>query len=221
MDKEIFLVRHGETEYNRMGLIQGGSIDAPLNPKGKWQAQLFYKSYSQEKFDKIYTSALQRTSQTIGLFIKAGNEVESFAGLNEMNYGHMEGKFVSGKIRDEYISLSNSWKNGQTGLHISGGESPEDVAARQQPVIDLILSRTNENKILICMHGRAMRILLCSLLKVGLSEMERFNHNNCGLYILHYNDDAGFSLVTENCTAHLGPEGFGIRHGDKYSVEQK
>jgi len=70
--KEIYLIRHGETAYNRLGVVQGSGIDAELNDLGKAQAQAFYEAYQHLPFQKIYISELQRTFQSVQAFIEAG-----------------------------------------------------------------------------------------------------------------------------------------------------
>jgi probable phosphoglycerate mutase len=91
---------------------------------------------------------------------------------------------------------------GDTSLRIEGGESPDDVAVRMRPAIDTILSRTDEKRVLVCMHGRAMRILLCMLLNYPLKSMDMFEHENLCLYLVDYN--GSFTTVDRyNDTRHL------------------
>eukprot|EP01036_Dinobryon_divergens_P048115 gene48115-64565_t len=68
--KTIYITRHGETEFNRLGIIQGSGVDSELNETGHLQAQLFYNHYKDTAFDKVYTSALQRTYQSVQRFIE-------------------------------------------------------------------------------------------------------------------------------------------------------
>ena len=92
MVKDFYIIRHGETEYNRRGMVQGGSIDAPLNQTGKDQAWDFFMAYKNVGFDKIYHSTLIRTKQTIEPFIPRGIITEEAEALDEMNFGVYEGK---------------------------------------------------------------------------------------------------------------------------------
>ena len=94
------------------------------------------------------------------------------------------------------------WERGETHARLSGGESPDEVAARQRPFIELMLSRPEEETILVCMHGRAMRVLLCQLLDYPLSYMDAFEHRNLCLYKLDY---TGTMFTVRNFldTAHL------------------
>jgi probable phosphoglycerate mutase len=100
--------------------------------------------------------------------------------------------------------LAKKWKAGKTSVSIPGGESPIDVAKRQKPIIDLILSREEEENVLICMHGRAMRILICQILNKALNEMDQFKHTNLGLYVIAYDKEANLiQMVKNNCRLHL------------------
>ncbi len=201
--KEIYIIRHGETEYNRKGIVQGSGIDAPLNGRGRRQAAAFFKKYGHLEFDKIYTSQLQRTQQTISPFEKKGIPVERFEGLNEICWGSYESKQMNTFEKSYYYGLLESWTSGDVSRPIEGGESPIDVAERQKPVMDLIFSRTEEKRILICTHGRALRVLLCTLLNKPLREMEIFKHHNVGLYHLSVSTDDQINLLQENSIEHL------------------
>jgi probable phosphoglycerate mutase len=203
-NKSIYLIRHGETDYNRNGVVQGCLIDADLNSWGLAQAQAFFDTYQHVPFDKIYTSALKRTKQSVQGFIDMGIPYEAHAGLNEISWGNREGRTPNTMDNDYYRNLVLSWRNGQFDLASEDGESPVQVQKRQLPVIDLILSRPQERTILIAMHGRAIRILLATLFSESLSEMDRYEHSNLCLYKLNYSyKDKRFSLEVSNDITHL------------------
>lgn len=202
--KIIYLIRHGETDYNRRGIVQGSGVDSDLNDMGRAQAQAFFHAYQHVPFDKIYISTLKRTYQTAEPFIELGIPYEKLAGLNEISWGIMEGKAPGNVDNEYYRALIEAWASGNTAQTTDGGESPDQVAARQKVAIDRILSHPDEETVLVTMHGRAMRILLCWLTNRPLSEMDHFEHSNVCLYKLHYDYDAKqFIIDVENDTAHL------------------
>lgn len=184
--KKIYLIRHGQTEFNLNGIVQGSGIDSSLNAFGVEQASSFYNTYQHISFDKVYTSTLKRSVQSVSPFIDKGIVHESYEGLNEINWGNKEGTKITQEEDDYYRWLLRQWQNNKISLRIEGGESPEDVAARQRSVLNTILNRAEEQTILICMHGRAIRVLLCQLLNYPLSAMDIFEHNNLCLYQLNY-----------------------------------
>ena len=81
LTKTIYLIRHGETEFNRRGVVQGSGIDSDLNELGFLQARAFFDVYQDIEFDKIYTSKLRRTVQSVQEFINLGIPYEQFEGL--------------------------------------------------------------------------------------------------------------------------------------------
>ncbi|MBD2704471.1 histidine phosphatase family protein [Spirosoma sp. BT702] len=202
--KLIYLIRHGETDYNRRGVVQGSGVDADLNDMGRAQALAFFQAYQHVAFDKIYISGLKRTYQTAELFIELGLPYEKLTGLNEISWGVMEGK-VPGNLDNEYYrTLIETWASGNTSVATDGGESPDQVVIRQKEAFATILSHPEEETILIAMHGRAMRILLCWLTNHPLSDMDHFEHSNLCLYTLRYDYDTElFTVESSNDTAHL------------------
>ena len=201
--REIYLIRHGETDYNKKGIVQGAGVDAPLNEKGMKQAEAFFDAYRRFSFDKIYTSRLKRAYQTIEPFKGLDIPVEKHHGLNEIDWGDFEGRPVAHEQRNYYLSLLQSWREGYTHIPIKGGESPNDVYQRQKPVAEKLLNFDNHQTILVCMHGRAMRVFLCLLLGKCLTEMDEFKHANLGLYKIGVKPDNEITLLKRNCTDHL------------------
>lgn len=201
--KKIYIVRHGETDYNKKGVVQGSGIDAPLNEEGRRQAEAFYQAYKNTQFDKVYTSVLQRTIQSVQNFLNDGLPHEKLAGLNEIHWGVKEGVPFSGSTNDNtYIDVVSAWNKGQLDLGLEGGESPLQVKARLKEAMDYIISKEDEGQVLICMHGRAMRILLCHLLNYDLTCMDNFSHVNLGLYRLTYTGSM-FAVDLFNDQKHL------------------
>ena len=202
--KTIYIIRHGETDFNRRGVVQGSGIDADLNELGRAQAMAFFQAYRHVPFAKIYLSALRRTHQTAEPFAELGIPTEAHVGLNEISWGVMEGKVPNSPDNAYYRALMESWSAGYTDQPTDGGESPDDVMNRQKPVIDLILSHPDENPVLIVMHGRAMRILLSWLMHESLADMDRYEHRNVCLYKLRYDyETAQFAIELANDVAHL------------------
>jgi probable phosphoglycerate mutase len=202
--KDIYLIRHGETEYNRKGVVQGSGIDADLNELGQSQAAAFFAHYQDLPIDKIYTSALRRTHQSVKGFIDKGLPWEQHAGLNEISWGSKEGKSPNTEDDLYYKNLTKTWREGNIHVQSDAGESPVEVLERQKPVVELLLSRPEEKTILIAMHGRAMRVLLTYLFDAPLHHMDKYAHQNLCLYHLQYEYAIqGFRLIKGNCVIHL------------------
>ena len=202
MDKEFYIIRHGETDLNKQGIVQGRGIDSDLNDTGRAQGAAFYARYKDLPFDKVYISALKRTQQTVQQFIDAGIPFEKFPQLDELAWGEWEGKQTSENTIGAFKDMTQKWQAGDYDAHFNGGESPNEVAARLLEMIELFRSTPDEHLVLVCMHGRALRLLMCLLADKPLGEMYDFPHQNTGLYRVSLNDGE-FWITDMNNTDHL------------------
>jgi len=200
--KKIYLIRHGQTDFNLRNIVQGSGVDSSLNERGRSQAKAFFDEFKNVKFDKVYTSVLKRTKESVQSFIDLGIPHKALKGLNEISWGTKEGYAITPDEDQYYHYMLRQWEIGNTSLKIEGGESPEDVVKRMKPDIDYIMSHEDEETILICMHGRAIRILLCMLLNYPMKSMDMFQHQNLGLYLLNYTGSM-FNVELYNDGSHL------------------
>jgi len=202
IQKTLYIVRHGQTDLNRQGIVQGRGMNTDLNDEGRKQAGLFFEAYKDVAFDKIYISELKRTQQSIQLFIDKGIPYEKLEGLDELAWGIYEGQPRTPETDAGFLKLVRDWVEGNLDSKIEGGESPNEVKVRQEAALDIIMNRPDEETVLICMHGRAMRLLLCLLTGKPLTEMESFPHQNLVLYKVTY-DGAKFEILDFNNAEHL------------------
>jgi broad specificity phosphatase PhoE len=200
--KKIYIIRHGQTDFNLQGIVQGSGVDSSLNETGRAQARAFFDKYKDVGFDKIYTSALKRTRESVQDFIAGGIPHEPLSGLNEISWGSKEGQRITPEEDAYYHWMLKEWQRGNTSERITGGESPNDVVLRQRPALDYIMSKEDEKTILVCMHGRAMRILLCELLNYPLKSMDMFEHHNLCLYQLDFTGSM-YAIKKHNDKTHL------------------
>ena len=184
--KTFYFIRHGQTDLNLRGIVQGKGVDSPLNETGHKQANAFYQMYKDVPFDKIYTSTLQRTKQTVAQFIADGIPTEEHYGLDEISWGIYEGKEQDDSVISGFEKIVSGWRSGQLDLGIESGESPNELVERQKQAIDFMLAKEDEETILVCMHGRALRIMLCHMTGVSVCLMDDFPHTNTALYVLEF-----------------------------------
>ncbi len=205
MNKELYIIRHGETDLNKLGVVQGRRVNPSLNDLGKKQALLFYKFYRKEQFEIIYTSSLRRTHESVQHFIDKGIPWERHSELDEISWGIFEGKPATPDFKVQYKEIVSQWQHGHLEVSSPQGESPLEVQARQKKFLSY-LSAKPEKKILICMHGRAMRIFLPTLLQQDLQMMDEYPHHNLTLYKLIF-DGNRFSITLFNNMDHFHYDG--------------
>lgn len=200
--KKIYLLRHGQTDYNLQGVVQGSGIDAPINDTGWAQADAFFCTYRDIPFDQLYHSALIRTRQSIQGFIDLGIPVTSLSELNEISWGEYEGIPMTPEEGEYYRMMLQQWQEGNLDYAIAGGESPNSVAERLHRAIHQII-HVQGTTILVCMHGRAMRIFLSLICNTPLKDMDQYEHGNLCLYLLQQEEKGGFTLLNQNDQEHL------------------
>ncbi|BDC98632.1 histidine phosphatase family protein [Persicobacter psychrovividus] len=203
MKKTIYIARHGQTDYNKADLVQGRAIDAHLNDYGQAQGDAMSEALMKVSFDKIYTSSLQRTWETARLLLEKGYPTEAVEGLDELHYGVYENTPIN-QEGDNVWNVMNQWIEGNPKAKAEGGESPVEVQNRQKEALEGILAEPNEQTILLVMHSRAIRILMCTLLKKPLTEMHTFTPKNTGITKFSYDTvSKTFELIEFNNTEHL------------------
>ena len=200
--KELYIIRHGQTDHNLKGIVQGKGVNLPLNELGQRQAKAFFDAYKDVPFDGMYTSTLLRAQQTIYPFRDLGLSYEIFSELDEISWGEMEGTYTVMEHSDVFKTLIDDWRAGNIDAKPPQGESPRELQDRQKRFINHIL-HTPDRNILISMHGRAIRSMLCTLTDTPLSRMEEFPHVNLTLYKVNLLSDGTFEIEKFNDQEHL------------------
>lgn len=201
--KTIHLIRHGQTDFNLKNIIQGSGINSDLNQNGLNQAKLFHETFQFQPYKHIYTSQLKRAIQSVNDFIQSGIPHSALEELNEINWGIMEGKIQNEETIALYHQTINDWKNGLLEQTVKDGETPMEMYLRQKKGLEFIMNKSaDEDLILICMHGRALRSFLCLLTGKPLQDMEIWEHSNLCLYELKFNGNL-FDITLQNSVNHL------------------
>ncbi len=199
--KQLYIIRHGETDYNKQGIVQGSGVNSSLNDTGKQQALQLFQKYQHIKFDYVYTSTLKRTHQTAQHFINQGITWRVRGEIREIGWGVHEGKKGTKESVQEYRDLVAAWKSGDFDARLEEGESIAEVKNRLEKFIDEI-KKTDFDKAIIFSHGRTLRCLMCLLAGEHLREMEKYSHSNTGVNIVNSVGEE-FEIVLMNDNSHL------------------
>ncbi len=199
--RKVILARHGETELNRLGVVQGSGIDPALNEFGQAQAEALFQALDGQ-VDLIVSSGMVRARQTAQPFVATGLPYIEDARFQEICWGEHEGKVAEPWMRLEYKALMLSWDSGDYTAAHRGGESAAELAARLMDGWQALLQH-GFGTALVVTHGRALRCLACSLAGLPLSEMNQFEHTNAGFYEVAVAADGTWTLNPEHRVAHL------------------
>lgn len=202
---DIYFIRHGQTDYNLKNIVQGGGVDSDLNATGREQAAQFFRHYRHIPFQAVYSSELKRTQQTLEPFVQhLGYTIRPMVEFNELNWGDLEGKEATPEIHGKYLEMNREWSAGNLDVCGTNGESPLDGWDRAKPGVEqLIKTHKSGSKLLVCAHGRILRIMLSEILGYGMVKMNDFHHENTGLYHLRFQPNGRAIALKMNDSEHL------------------
>lgn len=203
--KTIYITRHGQTDYNLKGIVQGSGVDASLNATGRTQGRFLFDLYKDVPFQVVLTSALRRTWETVAGFIAEGIPTERHPEINEMSWGTHEGKKGTPESIKEYQDIKNGWGLGHIDGRIGGGESAREMGERLQKFIDHLPER-EEDLILVCSHGRAMCGLVTLMMGRPIDRMNELTHSNTGVWRAELQPDGVWQFDLQNDRSHLPEE---------------
>lgn len=197
----LYILRHGETEFNRLGIVQGSGVDTDLNETGREQARAFFEAYHEIDFQLVVTSKLRRTHQTVARFLEKEIPWIQTGDINEICWGDHEGKPGTPERVADFRKTIEHWKSGNLDASLPNGESARQLQDRLTRFVEWLKTRS-EKRILIAAHGRTLRCLVTMLKGLGPADMEGVTHSNTGLYVIHFQNDE-FVFEVENDTSHL------------------
>jgi probable phosphoglycerate mutase len=187
---ELYLIRHGATEWSESGR-HTGTTDLSLTELGKKQAELLKKRLSQEKFTKVFCSPLKRALETCQI---CGYNPIITSDLKEWNYGEYEG------LTSEQICAKNpGWNLFAKGA--PGGESPEQIAQRAHHFLHQVHSL--EGKVAIFSSAHFLRIFATQWLGVSPLFGNELLLSPASISILGY-EHLDRVIICWNDNSHLG-----------------
>jgi broad specificity phosphatase PhoE len=197
----VYIVRHGETEWNAQGRIQGHT-DIYLSEKGREQARAVARRLAEVPFDAAYSSDLSRTRETAQIVLGERNiPLHSTPQLREYNKGVFEGLTVH-EYSLRYPELYQASLVNDPDFAPDGGETIRQTTARMAQFVAQLRERHLDDTILIVGHGGSLRSLIVSLLAFPLEANWKFVMRNCALSIIYtYPNNAVLHLY--NDTSHL------------------
>ena len=196
----LILVRHGETDGNIRGILQG-QFDGQLTEKGRAQARALGARLRDEPIDLAFSSDLSRAVDTAAAVL-AGRQcmVEYTPLLRERHFGAMEGKPL-GEWRDAVA------KSGLSTFDIcpEGGESFADLMERAYAFRERMSSVFEDQTVLAVGHGAVNRAVLLAFLGYPREEwLKLIQDNTCVNVLERENDGERYRALVLNCTKHLG-----------------
>lgn len=207
---KLYLMRHGETDYNKQGLIQG-TLDVPLNDYGLRLARATRKGFDQEglSFDICYCSPLIRARQTAKILL-AGTATPMICEprICEMNFGEGEGVRLKDITVKPELANINALFNDPKNYHATAqGESYEALFARVQDFLEheIYPKEAVYHNVLVCCHGGIIRAFLAFMKKLDLEQFWNNHQPNCSVNIIEIKHHS-LHIVEEHKLYYTLPE---------------
>lgn len=198
----LYLIRHGETEWNKGGRYQGWT-DIELSEEGRRQADLLGKRFEYLQLDAIYVSPLKRAIATAEAVAKVkGLDLIVDEAFKEINFGEWEGFTVPELTEmhgEPYINFFKDPFN-----HSMPGEgSFQNVAERVMEGYGRLIEKHRGERIAIVSHGGLLRVFLVALLELDTAMYRSMWLTNTSISTVDIMPDDSKVLMTLNDKAHL------------------
>lgn len=202
MATEIYLVRHGETEWNVLGKFQGAT-DIPLSQKGIEQASYLTKRF-ENKFDYVYSSPLKRAIQTASILSKnSGLKINIKEGIKEIDFGKWEGLTLK-QIKDIYGKEYASFENDDTNGYLVGGDLSLKLASQRAKKTILEVAEECKNKTaVIVAHGGIIKAGLIGIFGWKMTMYHRILLGNTAVSKVVFDESLTPYLMGLNDMSHL------------------
>lgn len=203
MKTEVYLIRHGETEWNKTGRFQG-STDVPLDDAGILQANLLKNRFAGE-LDQVYSSPLSRAFKTASIICESNPSLLPIIenDLREINFGIWEGLNFE-QIRETYQEEFNKWYYDDEFGYIPSKEV--SLKSARDRAKNLILTTVKNNpgkRIALVAHGGIIKTGIIGIFDWKISMYHKFFLGNTSVTKIIFREDLHPVLVSLNDTSHL------------------
>jgi broad specificity phosphatase PhoE len=197
----FFLVRHGETAWNKQEVFRGQK-DIPLNEMGKFQAEKTANKLQKEPIDAIYSSPLARAKETAQAIHKHhGAELIVEHRLTDIHFGKWQG-LPHEEVKNSYPKLYTSWKTTPHTVTFPDGESLLQGYKRAKSLVEEISQQNRHKTVVLTSHRVLCKVLTCFFLDLDLSRFWFVRHDVCALSLFETHGSSYITLKL-NDTCHL------------------
>ena len=188
---QIFIVRHGETPWNKEGKLQGAT-DIQLNDSGREVAIKTGLALKDVQIDKIYSSPLKRAYETACL-IRGDRDIEIICDdrLREVCFGRLEGQNISVMKSDPDSHFQHFFDEPHLYVPDEEGEKLEDLCKRTESFMKEVILPQAENlsRVMIVGHGAMNKSIMCFIKQHGIDMFWSGGlQKNCNVIMVDYTD---------------------------------
>ena len=197
----LFLVRHGQSEWNAAGRIQG-QIDIQLDETGCQQAQIIADRLAAEPVAAVYSSPLLRAKSTAeAIAARFQLPVQLDPRLMEYDFGVISGSTWADVV-ENHPEFASRWLEDPWAVPVVDSEGRANFAARVMSAVQDILAQHPAEQVVVVAHGGTFGVYLTAMLGMDLNRRHPFHFGNTSLSLVEVRDDA-FHIHYLNNTCHL------------------
>jgi len=199
MMTSIYLVRHGQTAWNKEEIFRGRT-DVPLDETGLKQAELAGQYFKGMEIHAIYSSPLSRAWQTAQKIAQIQNlKVDPLEGILDMSFGDWEGH-AHQEIRKMDNETYRQWVESPHLVKLPGGESLDDVRGRAMAALEKVLRKHSEKTIVLVSHRVVCKVMICAILGLDNSHFWQIAQDTTAINLIQYKKGKYIlSLMNETC----------------------
>lgn len=198
----LYLVRHGQTEWNRLHRIQGQS-DPPLNETGRAQALALARTFAGMPLDAVYSSPLQRARDTAESVAQAHNlSIQTFDELKELNVGALDGVTLA-EMRERHGDFLARWRRDASVRLPGGGETLAELQARAWAVIERISRAHAGQRVAVVTHSFLTQVVISAVLGLPLDHFRRVRVSEGCISTVEFAFNGRSRLAAMNDCCHL------------------
>jgi broad specificity phosphatase PhoE len=198
--RRIFLIRHGETEFNRLGVFRG-RYEVDLNDRGRRQAGEIAQVLKPEKIGFLLASPLGRATETAGIIAGVlGIDYRVDEAFNNIDLGSWQGVPKDRVMRD-YPDLWRRWISEPEQMRLPNGETVQEVRGRAFRRLGELVNEEG-GSFAVVTHRSVLKGLAAAILNVPAPWFWKFYMDNAAYSVFEY-DASGFVLTSWNSNAHL------------------
>ena len=198
----LVIVRHGESEWNRIGRYQG-QFDAPLSDMGVKQAVALAERLSTESFNAIYASPLQLARLTAEHVAKFHPDTPMIIdpAIIEIDHGEWAGLMVD-EVIAKYGNGLREWRLTPTRSQMPGGESFSNILKRVLDFKEMLQKKHVDQTVLVSTHDVVVKILAADALGMHMDGINRIWVTNASISVIEYGNDLTY-LASLSEASHL------------------
>lgn len=200
---KLYLIRHGETTWNKQMIIQGSGSDTDLSETGRIQAEKLARAMRDVPLTAIYSSPLKRALDTATAIARYHDlQVKQEPDLKEIHVGELEGTQISA-LNTNFTQYLIDWQTRGEAINFKGGENLGQFRDRVWAAIQRIVNENKDGRVAVVSHYFVTATTVCEAMGLPLTHLVRIRIQPAAVTILEFSDRYPPRLLKLSDICHL------------------